>query len=193
MARSSDPVIAEAAQRLSGIHGSVRALRRAWVPARASLGRDNRKRRLGGFPAAVVVMLFAGLAGAEEVRVGDIVVTQAWGRASVGTAPGALYLTIRNAGEAADRLVGVATPAARMAELHVTTTEGGVVTMGHAETLDLPAGQTVTLAPGGTHIMLMGLAAPLKQGQTVQLTLQFEGAGSVEVSAPIGSIGAKGP
>jgi copper(I)-binding protein len=143
--------------------------------------------------AAAVAMALAAPAAAAEVRVGDIVITEAWGRASVGSGPGALYLTLRNEGSTADRLVGVDTPVARRAELHVVVQQGDVMSMGHTDAVELPPGETVSLAPGGTHIMLMGLAAPLKQGEAVPLTLHFEAAGAAEVSARIGAIGAKGP
>jgi hypothetical protein len=132
-------------------------------------------------------------AQAEEVRAGDIVVAEVWGRASVGSGAGALYLTLRNEGDAADRLVGAETPVAGRAELHVHSMDGDVARMRPAEGVDLPPGATVVLAPGGTHIMLMGLAAPLKAGDSVPVTLRFAAAGTVEATAAIGPIGAKGP
>lgn len=164
-------VISKAARRLSAIHRAVAVFA----------------------AAAVAVMLVAGAAAAEEVRAGDIVVSDAWGRASVGTAPGALYLTLRNEGQVPDTLTGIETPVATIAQLHVTRTEDGVVHMDDVDALDLPPGETVTLTPGGSHIMLMGLSAPLEPGQSVPLTLHFARAGVAQVTAKVGSIAAKGP
>ena len=65
--------------------------------------------------------------------------------------------------------------------------------MRQVDGLDLPAGQAVTLKPGGYHIMLTGLTRPLKEGETVSLTLSFAKAGSREVTAPVEKIGAMGP
>jgi copper(I)-binding protein len=143
----------------------------------------------------LLVMLIGATAPAraEEVRVGDIVVSGAWGRPSVGSSPAAVYLTLRNEGVAADRLVGVATPAAGMAMIHESYTEDGIAKMRMLDAVDVAAGQTVTLAPGGVHIMLSDLPAPVKEGQVVPLDLTFEKAGTAQVEARIGKLGAKGP
>ncbi len=154
-------------------------------------------RRATALPLLLLLLALAvtaaGPVRAEEVRVGDIVVSDAWGRPSVGGSPAALYLTVRNEGTAPDRLVGVSTPAAGMAMLHESTMEGGVSRMRMLEAVELPAGQALVLAPGGIHIMLSRLAAPLKEGDVVPLTLTFEKAGTASVAAHIGPLGAKGP
>ena len=90
-----------------------------------------------------------------------------------------------------DRLVSVSTPAAGRAELHEMTTEGGIMRMAAMPNgLALPAGKTVSLAPGGDHIMLLDLRAGLEAGATVELTLTFEKAAPVEVIAKVAQPGA---
>jgi periplasmic copper chaperone A len=100
-------------------------------------------------------------------------VSQAWVRA---TAPGqttaAVYMQIESKEPAV--LVSAASPVAKMAEAHETSVENGVTKMRAVERLALPAGKTVELKPGGYHIMLMGLAKPLRPGDKVPITLMLE-------------------
>jgi copper(I)-binding protein len=102
-----------------------------------------------------------------------IEVSNAWARATVPlqTTAGA-YLDIRSRDAA--RLVGAVSPQADMTEIHHTVHEGGVVKMSPVGAIELPAGRTVRLAPGGYHIMLMGLRRQLKQGESMPLRLQIE-------------------
>jgi copper(I)-binding protein len=132
------------------------------------------------------------IAGAAVAQTGQVELKDAWARATPGKAEnGAAYLTIVSPG--ADRLVSVSTPVAKKAELHTMTTEGGVMKMRPLAGVDVPAGQPVTLKPGGAHIMLMGLNQPLQAGQSFPLTLSFEKAGQREVTAAIEKPGAMGP
>ena len=95
------------------------------------------------------------------------------------------YLTLT--APAGDTLVSVATPAAARAQLHEMRMENNMMSMGELEDgLPLPAGQAVALAPGGNHIMLMDVTAPLAAGDTVPLTLTFANAAPVEVTATVG-------
>lgn len=95
------------------------------------------------------------------------------------------YLTLTASGD--DRLVSVSSPAAASAEIHEMSTEGGVMKMGEMKDgLPLPAGEAVALAPGGNHVMLMGVTAPLKAGDAVSLTLTFEKAAAYGVRATVG-------
>ncbi|MBX6323592.1 MAG: copper chaperone PCu(A)C [Rhodospirillaceae bacterium] len=144
------------------------------------------------FVLLIVALVAAGAARAQEVRVGDIVISGAWGRPSVGSSPAALYLTLRNEGATPDRLVGVSSPAGR-AMLHESYTENGIAKMRMLDRVELPPGQAVVLAPGGLHIMLGHLAGRLGEGDVVPLTLTFEKAGTAEVAVPVGPLGAKGP
>lgn len=143
----------------------------------------------------IALLLLAPPAFAAPVTVGSLTLDAMWTRATPPGAPSAGgYLTITNNGSEADTLVAVASPAAGMADVHVMETKDGVMTMhGLDGGLPIPAGQTVTLAPGGFHIMFMGLAGPLKQGETLPVTLTFAKAGKIETQFPILPLGAKGP
>lgn len=111
----------------------------------------------------------------------DITVTDAYARASRPGAPtGAMFMTIHNAGEAADRLIGAASPAAQMVELHTHIEEAGVMKMRPVEDgMEIPAGGMHALERGGDHVMLMGLTQSFEDGATVPLTLVFEKAGEI--------------
>lgn len=113
-------------------------------------------------------------------------VTDAWCRATPnGARAGACYATLRATGRD-DRLIGVATTAAETVQVHEMRTEGGMMRMGElAGGLPLPENAEVTLAPGGTHVMLMGLAGPLVAGERVTLTLDFDEATDVTMDVPI--------
>lgn len=141
---------------------------------------------------AVATTLAAMVATAAVAQTGQIEVTNAWARATPGGAAiGAAYLTIVS--PVADRLIGASSPVAKNAELHTMTMQGGIMKMRPIAGINLPAGKAVTLSPGGMHIMLTGLTAPLKEGQNFPLTLSFKKAGSKEVSVAVASIGAMGP
>jgi copper(I)-binding protein len=132
---------------------------------------------------------------AQQVKIGDLVLDQAWARATPGGAKvGGGYLTIENKGATPDRLIGGSSPAAGKIEVHEMAMNNGVMTMRPVKGgLSIPPGQSVTLAPGGYHIMLMELKAPLKKGDKVPVTLAFEKAGEVKVTLDIQGIGATGP
>jgi periplasmic copper chaperone A len=132
------------------------------------------------------------VASAAMAQTNQLEVTNAWARATPGKAEnGAAYLTIQS--PAADRLVSVSSPVAKKAELHTMSMEGMVMKMRPLAGLDIPAGQPVTLKPGGEHIMLEGLGAPLREGQSFPLTLTFEKAGTRTVTVAIEKPGAAGP
>src|SRR5262245_7447419 len=128
------------------------------------------------FRSAICAALFASLvaasAQAQEVKAGDLVISQAWSRATPGGAKIAGgYLTIDNKGNTADRLVSIAGEVAGKVEIHEMAMNNGVMTMRPLDKgLPIEPGKTVKLAPGGYHLMLMDLKAPLKQGDKVPLT-----------------------
>lgn len=137
----------------------------------------------------IAALLLAATATAQS---NAVEVTQAWARATPGKAEtGAAYLTLE--APAGDRLTSLSTPVAKAAELHTMTIEGGLMKMRPLSGVDLPAGQAVTLKPGGTHIMLMGLKEALRAGQSFPLTLHFEKAGDREVNVAVEAVGASGP
>ncbi len=128
----------------------------------------------------------------EVVRTGDIEVEHAWSRATIGAdRPGVVYLSIRNTGSTDDALIGVTTPIAEMPMLHETVVTDGIASMPHAMSVPVPAGQSVALAPGGFHGMLMGLTQALEKGDTFPLTLTFQTAGDVTVTGDVLGMGAK--
>lgn len=145
--------------------------------------------------AAVAAFLFALPASAHETKVGSLTLTDLWTRATPPKAPtGAGYLTITNSADTADKLVGAASPAAEETQLHEMATKDGVMTMHQVEGgVEIPAKGKVTLAPGGYHIMFMGLKDGFKEGGKVPVTLTFEKAGTVETFLHVLPVGSGGP
>jgi hypothetical protein len=134
---------------------------------------------------AAAGLLVAQAAPAHEFTVGSITVEHPWARPAA-TANGAAYFGLTNHGAAPDRLVGVASPAARTAEMHATTVDAqGIATMRRVQAVDLPAGGGAVFAPGGLHLMLVDLARPLAAGASFPLTLTFERAGAVTVEVEV--------
>jgi len=140
----------------------------------------NSRRTVLGVLAAGLACLSVTVAAEPSIHVVD-----AWARATPpGVENGAVYCKITNHG-AADRLVGARSSAARGAEIHASSSENGVVEMRRIDALPIGAGASVELAPGGTHVMLLGLPAPLVAGTKVALTLVFEAAGEISVEVPV--------
>jgi periplasmic copper chaperone A len=144
---------------------------------------------------ATVLAYFLAPALAQEVKAGDLVITQAWSRATPGGAKVAGgYLTIENKGSAPDRLIGGSADVADKVQVHEMATNNGVMTMRPLEKgLTIEPGKTVKLAPGGYHLMLFDLKSPLKQGDKVPVTLEFEKAGKVKLSLDVQGVGAQCP
>ena len=112
-------------------------------------------------------------------------VTHAWTRPTPGPVrSAAVYLTLTARGTE-DALVGAASPAAGAATLHETRHDGDVMRMRQMERVALPAGRAVTFAPGGLHLMLTGLARPLRAGESVMVTLRFAHAAPVTVGVAV--------
>lgn len=115
--------------------------------------------------------LAAGSAGLEVVH--------PWARPTIEGRPGAAYLGVHNAG-AADRLVGARAPGVEAIEIHLVETVDDIVRMRRVEAVDVPASGMAHLGPGGAHLMLLGLEAPLTEGDALPITLVFENAGEIE-------------
>lgn len=141
------------------------------------------KRMMG---ALLLAMAVAAPAWAQGVTV-----EQPWTRAAAQGGVGGAFMTLKNAGAAADKLVSVTTPVAGKVELHQSSREGDVMRMRPVTGIEVPAGGSVTLAPGGLHVMMMGLTRPLAPGERVPLTLTFEKAGAVQVEAAVQPAGAR--
>lgn len=133
---------------------------------------------------AALVLGLAALAGARahEYKAGNLVIEHPWAKPSLkGVANGAAFLTIRNIGTEDDTLVAARADVSKAVELHTHMREGGIMRMRRVEGgIKVPAGKTVKLAPGGYHIMLIGLKAPLVKGSKFPLTLEFAKAGEVK-------------
>lgn len=130
----------------------------------------------------------AGAEGAHAITAGDLAISGPWARAMLpGQPSGGGYLVIENAGGGDDRLVAASSPRAGKVEIHTMTMQDDVMVMRPVEGgLAVPAGETVTLEPGGLHIMFMQVETPFAEGETVPVTLQFEKAGAVTVDLPVG-------
>ncbi len=124
---------------------------------------------------------------------GAIEVEHAWSRATPGKAQtGAVYASIVNHGNAPDRLVAVSSPVAEKADLHQHKLDNGIMKMRPVDALPIAPGKSAELEPGGYHIMLMGLAHPLREGESFPLTLTFEKAGTVTAMVSVKKAGAMG-
>lgn len=143
--------------------------------------------------AAAALSLAALSAQAADYTVGDMTITNAWTRATPPNArAGGGFVEIINNGPNADRLLAVRSETAPRVELHEMTVTDGVMKMREMEDgIAIPAGETVTLKPGGLHIMFMGLSEGFEEGGNVPLVLTFETAGDVEIVLPIAKMGAR--
>ena len=136
------------------------------------------------FIALAMVSAFAISAFSQEVRVGDLIIETAVLRATPPAAKVAAgFVTVRNVGESADRLTGASTEFADRTELHEMKMMDGVMKMRPLEDgLEIPAGQSIRLMPGGNHIMFMKLNTAVKAGDRFEVKLKFETAGTVKVT-----------
>lgn len=134
--------------------------------------------------AVLIAVPLAALADQTGIQIDHV-----WSRAAMAGHEGVVYLTITGTG-VQDTLIGVTTPVAAKAELHQSFDDHGVMKMRSVPTLSIEPGKPVTLAPGGYHIMLMGLKQPLTQGDSFPVTLSFAKAGQVSATATVAKAGA---
>ncbi|MBC2773857.1 DUF1775 domain-containing protein [Rhizobium sp. AQ_MP] len=127
--------------------------------------------------------------GFETVTAGDLELTAGFTKAMLPGQPvGGGFVTITNKGGEDDRLVSATSAQAGEVQLHEMAMEGDVMKMRQlTDGIAIPAGQTVELKPGGLHLMFYKVAEPFQEGGTVNVTLTFEKAGTVEVALPVGS------
>lgn len=122
----------------------------------------------------MAALLWSGAALAQ-IKVDD-----AWAPITIGRAStGAIYLALHNHGEGADRLVSAASAVAAKAELHAHVMEGGLARMVRIEAVEVAPGSPTVLQPGGLHLMLFDIKAPLRAGERFVLELTFARAGKV--------------
>jgi periplasmic copper chaperone A len=145
--------------------------------------------------AAIAALAAASLAAAAATSA-QVTVADPWVRGTVsGQKATGAFMQLKSPADAA--LVAVASPVAKIVEIHEMKMEGGMMKMNAVDRLALPAGKAVDLKPGGYHVMLMDLVSPLKDGDTVPLQLTFEDeAGkkqTIEVKATVRPLAAGGP
>jgi periplasmic copper chaperone A len=122
-----------------------------------------------------MLLTLAGIASTAMAQ--NVKVANAWTRATPpGQNSASVYLELTSDSDAA--LVAAGSPSADRAELHTMTAQGGVMRMRPLPRMDLPAGQTVKLAPNGAHLMLLGLKQPLKQGDRLSIVLSVQSSGT---------------
>jgi copper(I)-binding protein len=156
---------------------------------------------------AAIATAFAGPVNAQSHKMKDgmhgghgshssmtgVKIENAWARATPGMAKnGGAYLTVVNAGKSRDRLVAATADIAKRVEVHTHINDNGIMRMRQVDGIDLPAGGTIQMKPGGYHVMLIGLHKPLKKGERFPVTLVFEKAGEVKTSVEVRSVGAMG-
>ena len=132
--------------------------------------------------AAIAALGLTALpAFAHDFKIGDLIVDHPMAFETAKTAKaGGGYLSVTNTGDTADRLIAVRADFPKVA-LHTTIEEDGIAKMRHLDAIDLPAGETISLAPGGMHVMFMGLSDPFEAGAKIPATLIFETAGELDV------------
>lgn len=132
--------------------------------------------------------LTAVSAQAHDYNLGDLKIVHPWSRATAPSAPaGIAYMTIDNRG-ASDKLLKATSDVAKAVELHTHIMDGPIMRMRQVQDVDIAGGTETKLAPGGLHVMLIGLKAPLKEGTTFPMTLTFEKSGSVTVEVQVQGI-----
>jgi periplasmic copper chaperone A len=142
-----------------------------------------------------LAILLAGLLGTATAAAAGpaITVAKAWARATTSAgATGVVYLSLADIGPAADRLIGVATPVAAHADMHIMVMEGNVMQMRPVDAVDVKPGERIEFKPSGLHIMLTDMKQPLTRGERFPVTLDFEKAGKVDVEVLVLPIGASG-
>jgi copper(I)-binding protein len=141
---------------------------------------------LGLVIAAILATTVVSACSGAATPAAAVTVSGAWVRATASAAePSAAYFTITNASAASDTLTAATSPAAGMAQVMQATTSGGMTGMAPMDGLPVAAGSSVTLAPGGLHLMLMDLTGPLTAGSSVELDLMFAHAGHITVQAEV--------
>jgi periplasmic copper chaperone A len=139
--------------------------------------------------AVTAFALVAAAAQAREFKAGAITIGHPYARATAAGQPtGGGFMKLVNAG-GNDKLLSATAEVSKTVELHEMRMEGDVMRMRQVDGIELPAGKTVELKPGGYHVMFIGLKAPLKVGDSFPMKLKFEKAGEATVSVSVGAAG----
>jgi copper(I)-binding protein len=126
-----------------------------------------------------------GDAKTAESRIGNLIVEVRARATPPGISVGALYFSVNNTGSTADRLLSVSTPVADKVQLHESQLVQGVMQMREVASVACPPGATVKATPGGLHVMLLGLSAPLGAGSDISVSLHFRDAGVLTLKVPV--------
>ncbi len=149
-------------------------------------------RHLTRLALAAAFSAVAFTSSAHDYNVGALKIDHPWARATPGAiTTGAAYLTVTAQGQEPDRLIAVETPRAAKAELHTMILDGDIMKMRQVSAIEINPGEPTVLKPGGLHIMLVGLKAPLREKDRFPMTLTFEKAGKIEVQIAVESAGAR--
>lgn len=149
-------------------------------------------RQIFALAALALGLAIASTANANDASAGGVTVSNAWARATPGGAKvGAAYMTIKS--DNGDTLLAASSDAAAVTELHTHILEGDVMKMRKVDSVEISKGGSVSFEPHGYHVMLIDLKKPLKEGDTVKLTLKFKNAGDITAEAKVQAIGATGP
>ena len=134
--------------------------------------------------------LFGGMTGAYAGSASeDVTLEGVYVRAVPPKQPNsAAFMMVKNGGSTDHAMVGGSTPAADVVELHTHIKEDGMMKMRQIPRIEVPANEMVELAPGGLHVMLIGLKGQLKPGESVELTLEFEDGSAMQLSAPVKTV-----
>ncbi|MDH5540261.1 MAG: copper chaperone PCu(A)C [Rhizobacter sp.] len=144
---------------------------------------------LNRWVGAMALLVAAITVHAAEVKIGAITIVGVYARATVaGQAAGGGYLTIVNKGDD-DRLLAASADVSSAVEMHSMNMDGSVMRMRQIDAVEVSAGKTVELKPGGMHLMFTGLKAPLRSGESFPLRLKFEKAGEVIVQVKVQAAG----
>ncbi len=138
------------------------------------------------FSRLAVTLILATLVAAPALAGSVIQVMHPWARPTIPNRPGVAYFGVHNMGDAPDRLIGARAAGVDKIELHKAEQKNGIMTMAPVDALEIPAGGMAHLGPGGLHLMMFGIDPPLKEGDTLEMILIFEGAGEVAITVPVG-------
>ena len=142
--------------------------------------------RVNPMSSLLAVVLMSLSAGVMAEAAGDVRIEDAYVRAvPPGQPNSAAFMKVENNGTGEHALVGGSSPAAEVVELHTHTMEGGMMRMRQVERIELPSGESVSLQPGGLHVMLIGLKQKLVPEETIPLTLHFEDGSEVTKDVPV--------
>lgn len=132
--------------------------------------------------AAGLMLSLGAIAGAAD----SVTVQDPYVRLAPPNAPATgAFMVIRNGGDKDVKVVKASNPASKVTELHTHLNEGGVMKMRPVPAIDIKAKGEAVLKPGGLHVMLIDLKAPMKEGDIVPITLNFDDGSSKQVDAKV--------